>query len=502
MRVIKLLSAIFLVVSILTTDIYCLEPIPLKEKLMVIVTPSYNNKAWWEWNLRSLIDQNYTNYYILITDDCSPDGTGTEIENYILKNNLSKKVILHKNKERFGALHNLYTMIHTCPNEAVIVTVDGDDALPDSEVLNRLNKIYSSQDVWLTYGQFIEHPSGIRGWCSPMPDEVVKNNTFREYCNLPSHLRTFYAWLFKSVKLEDMLYFGDFYSMTWDYVMMLPMIEMAAERHLCIQDCIMYVYNNANTISDHRISRQLQAYLAQVIRTKKRYTRLPSKLENFAQNLEQQKADFIIFSEDQDPALLDQFLTSLQEKVSGVGNIFVLYRPTPSNQEHYTKIIEKHCPIPFLTIAEDRSNFRVLLHDVYFYLLKNNYVIFALANNQVCEAIHLSECIQSLEETQAHSFSFRLSKENPCIPVSPRLALLEITPDICAWNFSLANDLWSCANNIEMTMYRYNENGDIARVLKWCNIYSSIDFLGWWAHEGNLDKIGLCFKYPKTRKLK
>ena len=43
----------------------------LEEKLIVIVTPSYNNRDWWEWNLKSLIMQDYHNYYIIITDDCS-----------------------------------------------------------------------------------------------------------------------------------------------------------------------------------------------------------------------------------------------------------------------------------------------------------------------------------------------------------------------------------------------------------------------------------------------
>jgi len=53
--------------------------------------------------------------------------------------------------------------------------------------------------------------------------------------------------------------------MTWDMAMMFPMIEMAGERHQFIPD-IMYVYNDANNISDHHVSRQFQAYLAQLIK--------------------------------------------------------------------------------------------------------------------------------------------------------------------------------------------------------------------------------------------
>ena len=220
----------------------------IQEKLMIIVTPSYNNKDWWEWNLTSLLEQNYTNYHIIITDDCSTDGTGQAIQEYIEKHQLGHKVTLIRNKERRGALHNLYTMIHSCPNEAIIVTVDGDDRLSDPEVLSRLNTIYANPKIWLTYGQYSEYPSGTKGFCSPMPEHIIKTNAFREHPDLPSHLRTFYSWLFKAIKLEDMLYNGEFYRMTWDCVMMLPMIEMAGERHLCIQDHIMYIYNNARVL--------------------------------------------------------------------------------------------------------------------------------------------------------------------------------------------------------------------------------------------------------------
>ena len=471
------------------------------EKLIVIITPSYNNKDWWEWNLNSLINQDYHNYYILITDDCSTDGTGQAIENYIKENRLENKVHLTRNKERRGALHNLYYMIHSCPDEAIMVTVDGDDTLPDAEVLSRLNEIYSSQDIWLTYGQFIEYPSGTKGWCTPMPEHIVKNNAFREYPHLPSHLRTFYAWLFKSIKLEDMLdRKGDFYSMTWDYVIMLPMIEMASERHLCIQDQIMYVYNNANSISDHRISRQLQAYIAQIVRAKKRYCRLPEKLEYFTQKSEQKKADLIIFAEDTNPELLNTSIESIRQHVSGLGKVYVLYLHNQNIIQKYKELKTKHSDVIFLEIDERRENFKTILSTLYQTILQNKYVIFALSNNKVEQPIDLATCIQALEETQAYAFSLQLSKENPCKPIPAKLSILEVKPDVCAWNYAVANDIWSCPNSIDMVLYRRNMP-TIYHILQdstyW--VWSSTDFLGWWSHQGDLDKIGLCFKSPKIQ---
>jgi glycosyltransferase involved in cell wall biosynthesis len=465
------------------------------EKLIVIVTPSYNNKEWWEWNLISLINQNYANYYILITDDCSPDSTGNAIEKYINEHNLHHKVHLTKNKERVGALHNLYTMIHSCPDNAIVITVDGDDALPHNDVLTQLNTIYSTHDVWLTYGQFAEYPSGAKGWCSPMPPHIVEHNAFRHHQDLPSHLRTFYAWLFKRIKLEDMLYYGEFYRMTWDYVMMLPMIEMAGKHHLCINE-VMYLYNNTNSISDHKISRQLQAHLAQIVRAKQPYEPLSTPQEN-TRNYSQEKADLIIFAEDCNPAFLDICLSSIEKNLQGLGNSYVLYVYSPDTAEKYQTLKHGHGNTIFLEIDQNRSNFKDLLSCIYHHMSENKYVLFCLPSIKVEESINLATCIQMLEETHAYAFSLKLSKEKPYKPIPSRMPLLEIAPDICAWNYATAHDAWACANTVDMTLYR-RDTPYISHILQYCWMYSWVHFVGWWAHEGNLDKIGLCFNQPKV----
>lgn len=481
-------------------DASCITFIPrdiTTEKPIVIVTPSYNNKDWWQWNLESLLNQNYNNYRIIITDDCSPDGTGKLIENYINTHKLHHKVTLIQNKERKGALYNLYTMIHSTVNESIIAVVDGDDALPDKDVLNRLNQIYSNAEIWLTYGQFIEHPTGIRGWCTPIPSDTIQSNSFREFPHLPSHMRTFKSWLFKKIKLEDLLDSnGMFYSMTCDYATMLPMIEMAGERHVCIQD-IMYVYNNANSISDHRTSRQLQAHIAQVIRNKKRYTRLENAEEDFCNNCSTAKSDLIIFFEDNRIDLLDQTLSSIYRNIiEGLGQVFILSCDTLP-MGHLDLLKTKYSDAIFLNVAHDRSNFRELLSGIYHFLSTNNYIIFAKNDAKIIAPISLSECVKCLEEYHAYAFLLHLSKDN-LIMNSNHLNFLDLKKDLCAWNFALANGTWSCANNINMTLYRKTEK--ISQLFNYW-LYSSADFVGTWANEGDLQKIGLCFKSPKICKM-
>jgi len=228
----------------------------------------------------SIFEQKYTNYRVMYTDDCSTDGTAEKVRELIREHNQEERCTLIVNNKNKGALYNLYTMIHSCPDTTIIVLVDGDDFLVHPYVLKAVENAYLSKDkeIWLTYGQFITAPYGDSrlgqiGFCEPMPEEVIKNNSFRYHKELPSHLRTFKAALFKAIKQEDLLYEGSFFSMTWDMAIMFPMIEMAGERHYCFREPL-YAYNSANPLSDWRKDELLQLKLNNFIRNKERYTRL------------------------------------------------------------------------------------------------------------------------------------------------------------------------------------------------------------------------------------
>ena len=61
--------------------------------------------------------------------------------------------------------------------------------------------------------------------------------------------------------------------MTWDMAIMLPLMEMAGERHFFVRN-ITYIYNDSNPINDHKVNKILQSQLASLIRLKPRYQRL------------------------------------------------------------------------------------------------------------------------------------------------------------------------------------------------------------------------------------
>ena len=251
-------------------------PKKLDEKPIVILTTSYNNKKWVEANLSSIYSQKYSNYRVIYVDDASQDGTADIVENFIKEQTKELRFDLIRNKERVGALANIYYSIHDyCLDDEIVVSLDGDDRFYDNNVLKIVNKAYSTKEVWLTHGTMLEFPSYSTSWSKPIPHDIIASNKFRSY-RCPSHLRTFYAWLFKKIKKEDLMYNGSFFEMTWDQAMMFPMIEMAGFRHDFLAH-ISYVYNMTNPINDNKVNARLQQDLEIYIRAKPPYLPLPNR---------------------------------------------------------------------------------------------------------------------------------------------------------------------------------------------------------------------------------
>jgi hypothetical protein len=243
---------------------------PTTNKNFVVIIASYNNKDWYKRNLDSVFMQQYDNYHVIYVDDCSPDGTGNLVEQYIKETHQEDRVTLIKNTRRMGAMANFYNAIHLCDGKSIVVQLDGDDWFAHDRVLDLLNKVYADPNVWLTYGQFERYPSGERGTCKDIPSHIIKHNKFRSYSDLASALRTFYAGLFKLIKKEDLLFEGEFLLSAHDMAIMIPMFEMAGYRSKFIPD-VLYIYNRANCINDDKVNISLQHEMDEFIRAKEKY---------------------------------------------------------------------------------------------------------------------------------------------------------------------------------------------------------------------------------------
>jgi glycosyltransferase involved in cell wall biosynthesis len=266
-------NQVYIAIKGLSYGPHCALYVKLK-KSFVIVIPSYNNKSYYMKNLQSVFDQDYGDYRVIYIDDCSLDGTAQLVKKHIADRNQHHHVLLIENKKRSGAMANHYTAAHLCNSWEIIVHLDGDDWFAHNHVLSYLNTVYADPAVWLTYGQYRVWPnSKIPSCCHPLPQWVIDKHAYRDYPLVTSHLRTFYASLFKKIKLEDLLYKGQFLAASCDIGFMLPMLEMA-HKHAKYIDQVLYIYNGGNPLNDYKVNQALLDLMAYVIRERSPYERL------------------------------------------------------------------------------------------------------------------------------------------------------------------------------------------------------------------------------------
>ena len=244
------------------------------QKSFVVVIPSFNNERWCRENLESVLSQSYPLFRVIYIDDLSTDETARMVSEYLAENARAHLVTFHRNETRVGPLSNIDTAVRSCDPNDIVVLVDGDDFLAHREVLSRLNTIYQDPDVWLTWGQFTRVPQGTEGFCSPIPEEVVSANAFRDYPFVSSHLRTFYAGLYHRIRLVDVKDGdGQFFTIAGDVAQMFPMQEMAGPHGRFVAE-VLYKYNRENPLSDDKVDRAGQIRTEREIRGKARYGRL------------------------------------------------------------------------------------------------------------------------------------------------------------------------------------------------------------------------------------
>jgi len=238
-----------------------------------IVVPAYNCTKWLKRCLDSIERQTHKVFDVCVIDDASTDAQQQPIiEDYCRRNNW----IYHFNETNRGALFNIIKGIalHQPEDQDVIITLDGDDWLYNSRVLTKLDRIYSHEDVYLTYGQFITYPRGNIGSCRPVSNETITNRSFRKIKWVFSHPKTFKYYLWRHIKDEDLRdKDGNIFKVASDLAIMFPMLEMAAYRFRYINE-FLYVYNKVNPLNDDKIHLERQQVAVNYIRSLPPYSPL------------------------------------------------------------------------------------------------------------------------------------------------------------------------------------------------------------------------------------
>lgn len=242
------------------------------ENYFSIVINACNQKDWISKCIESCLSQDYDNFEVLMVDALSDDQTFEIAKKY--ENN--SKFKLFQNEKRVPQIANISFLTKNSKEKSIIVTVDGDDHLINSKVLNKLNTIYSDSNVWMTYGNFVNSRGQLPGWVYAYPESVISNNWFREYDWLATHLRTYRRELFLKIDEEDFKRDGEWMVTTGDQAFMIPMLEMSGARSKFIPEPL-YVYNDSLVSNDTNTNRHNQIEMANYIRrNKKKYKTISS----------------------------------------------------------------------------------------------------------------------------------------------------------------------------------------------------------------------------------
>lgn len=426
---------------------------PLKGNLtelpIVVVVCSYNNSQWSENTLNSIFTQKYKNFRVIIVDDCSTDNNREVIQGYIDKHNLAKQVTFICNEQRHRKLFNLYRVLYDCKDDEIVIMVDGDDSLENPEVFSFYNAIYQDENIWFTYGQYKNVPASQAihwghkemGYCRPVPKHIQRKIAYRYYSFIYMHPRTFRAWLFKLVKLQDLIadnivgFEGDFYPASNDVAMYFPMVEMAHTHIKFIPD-ILYIRNLFSEIVGFKVDRRIQTASAREIRKKSCYPVLFQPKKNRLEPFKHACADLFLLCR-QNLINIEATLENIQKNSLNLGTIYVFFHNTEENKKICRFIKKNFSKVIFVPYDADGSKSLKNRMLSYLALCKNDHVCLMSDSCSIIKTLNFSRYIFWLEKTYAHRFYLNRTASQASAPHS-----IPLSHEICAWKLPEGPNIW------------------------------------------------------------
>lgn len=244
-----------------------------------IISPTYKAGNYGILSAESVLNQKYSNWHLHIIDDNSPDNSHEILKEYLAKQTHNGKITLEKNSTNVGALANYMKIKKYCNDEEVVIILDGDDYLFSKHTLSILNHEYVKNDYWMIFSRYISLANGFKSTKGFYSEKDINENLFRSYSFNFGHIRSFKAWLFNKINLNDLKDSeGHFYRTSTDSVIYYPMAEMTPFSKIKkLTNPIFHAYNNIRNDNVYKVNgaKQRQVFCETIV--KPRYGKIKSK---------------------------------------------------------------------------------------------------------------------------------------------------------------------------------------------------------------------------------
>lgn len=121
------------------------EPSKQTKPLASVVLLTFNQERFVDDALLSLVNQDYENLEIVISDDCSTDGTWRQIKKTLKGYTGPKKIIMNRNSVNLGIVRNYEAAFQKTTGDLIFMAAGDDISLP--------NRCSRSIEFWLSCDQ-------------------------------------------------------------------------------------------------------------------------------------------------------------------------------------------------------------------------------------------------------------------------------------------------------------------------------------------------------------
>ncbi|MEH7239562.1 glycosyltransferase [Bacillus sp. JJ1562] len=156
-----------------------------KPSLSVIMSV-YNNEEYLEEAVESILNQTFSDFEFIITDDCSVDNSLKIIESYAA---IDDRIIIIKNQQNMGLTKSLNNMINLA-NAEYIARMDGDDIADLDRFKKQMSVINDKPEIDLIFGDTsLIDEKGSRicdSWRPKKLENILKNLEYHNFIPHPT----------------------------------------------------------------------------------------------------------------------------------------------------------------------------------------------------------------------------------------------------------------------------------------------------------------------------